>query len=98
MGDDNNINGEIKNIEDKINSNNIILLKFDDEDSKYDIFLRSINYKIINITDKEIIEFYGIDVLPSIFIYKNKNLLNVIEGFHTKSVFLKKINDALNNS
>ena len=98
MGDDNNnIDGEIKNIHQEIKNGEIVLLKFDDEDSKYDIFLRSINYKVINITDPEIIEFYDISVLPSIYVYRNKNLLNVIEGFHTKYVFLKKINDALNN-
>ena len=41
------------------------------------------------------IEFYDIDTLPTIYIYKDKNLLNTIEGFLTKSELIKKINEVI---
>ena len=80
-----------KQIDNILNTNDLILLKFDNENSKYDEYLNTIEFKVINITDPEIIEFYQIDTIPTILIYKNKNLLDSIEGFHTKSVLLKKI-------
>ena len=74
-------------------SNGINLVKFDEEISKYDGYINSLPYKITNITDSSIIEFYDIDTLPTIYIYKDKNLLNTIEGFLTKSELIKKINE-----
>lgn len=84
------------NIENDIKTNSILILKFDNENSKYNDFFDKItesnnNFKTVNMTDPEIIEFYEIDVLPTIFIYKEKNLLGSIEGFNTKSELLKKI-------
>ena len=84
------------------NNNNIMLLKFDNIDSKYNEYFKSISnesnaifqnlaFKTVNITDTEIIEFYDIDNIPSILVYKNKNLIGTIEGYFTKSILLKKI-------
>jgi len=78
------------------NNDNIILLKFDNIDSNYDQYIFKLNYKVINITDKDIINFYDISTLPTILIYKNKNLIDSIEGFLTKSSFMSKINLILN--
>ena len=76
-------------------SNGINLVKFDKEVSKYDSYINSLDYKITNITDSSIIEFYDIDTLPTIYVYKDKNLLNTIEGFLTKSELIKKINEVI---
>lgn len=91
---------EIKSQEDIdkfIKNNDVMLLKFDNENSKYDEYINNLNYKVINITDSEIIEFYEIEILPTIFIYKNSNLIDSITGFHSKSVLEKKINSILYN-
>lgn len=87
----------IKDIQDLISSNEIILLKFDEENSKYNQFIESIELKIINITDKDIIEFYDIDVLPTILVFKNKNLIDSIKGFKTKTTLLQKILEIIGN-
>lgn len=78
-------------IENIINSDEIILLKFDNLDSNYNSYIYNIGLKIINITDKEIIDFYEIDILPTILVFKNKNLIDSIKGFHTKTSFIGKI-------
>jgi len=78
-------------IENMIKTNKLIFIKFDTDDSKYNEFIDKLNFKIINITDKKIIDFYDIDTLPTILIYKNKNLIDSIIGFHTKTILLKKI-------
>lgn len=71
------------------NNNNLMIVKFDNENSKYDNYINDIPYKIINIIDTEIIEFYDIESLPTLNVYKNKNLVSIIEGFKTKSELLK---------
>lgn len=74
----------------------VVILKFDNENSKYNEYYDSIHdYKMINITDKTIIDFYDINILPTIYVYKNKNLLGTIEGFYPKTTILKKINSLL---
>lgn len=78
-------------IENHIKNDEVMLLKFDTKDSKYNEYFNSIDLKVINITDKEIIDFYDINVLPTILVYKNKNLLDEIEGFYTKSSLIKKV-------
>ena len=82
---------DLSSIENIINNNEIILLKFDYEDSKYNNFIDNIGFKIVNITDSEIINFYEIEILPTILVYKNKNLIDSIKGFHTKTSLIKKI-------
>jgi len=83
-------------IEADIKNNTVLILKFDEEKSRYNEFYDKItDYKTINMTDSTIIEFYDIDVLPTIYVYKNKNLLGTIEGFHLKTTLLKKITSLL---
>jgi len=82
---------DLSMIQNIINSNEIILLKFDNKDSKYNTYIYSMELKIINITDKEIIDFYEIDILPTILVFKNKNLIDSIKGFYTKTSLVKKI-------
>lgn len=79
-----------KEIEEYLSSE-LMLVKFDTLNSKYDNYISTIGYKVVNIMDEEIIEFYDIDVIPSIKVYKNKNLITTIEGFKPKSELLKII-------
>lgn len=88
---------DVECIENMIKTNELIFIKFDTDDSKYNEFIDKLNFKIINITDKEIIDFYDIDTLPTILIYKNKNLIDSIIGFHTKTILLKKILNLIKN-
>lgn len=85
----------INKIDDVLKSNEIMLLKFDNKDSKYNKFLHTIDFKIINITDKEIIDFYDINILPTILVYKNKNLIETITGFYTKTSLINKISNII---
>ena len=97
-GKGNNNNNEkqtVESLENSININKIILLKFDNKVSKYDEYIYNLDYKVLNITDEEIIEFYDIDTLPTILIYKDKNLIDLIEGFFCKTTLLKKISSKL---
>lgn len=91
----NEIKETIESIETIIKEYDLLILKFDEENSKYNEFFEKINNEIncktTNITDKDIIEFYDIETLPSIYVYRNKNLLGTIEGYHTKSSLLKQI-------
>jgi thioredoxin-related protein len=82
-------------IDDITRNTGIYLLKFDNKIGKYDGYIDKINYRVINITDSEIIEFYDIESLPTICVYKDKNLLDVIEGFLPKSELLKKIENII---
>lgn len=99
--ENNEINYKIENqVENKIETNNnIMLLKFDNTISKYNEYFENLEnfenknliFKTVNITDPEIIEFYDIDTIPSILIYKNKNLIGTIEGYFAKTELIKKI-------
>jgi len=97
----NNIKDE--EIDEYIKKSDIVLLKFDNLESKYNEFFDSLktnlssNSKIVNVTDQEIIDFYEIDVIPTIYIYKNKNLMGTIAGFQTKSSIVKRISDIIEN-
>jgi len=82
-------------IDDIATDSDTFLLKFDNKKSKYDDYINTINYRVVNITDPEIIDFYDITIIPTICIYKNKNLIETIEGYLTKSELLKKINYTL---
>jgi hypothetical protein len=87
----------VDKLENNLKSSELILVKFDDSTSKYDEFITTLNCKVINITDKEIIYFYDIEVLPTICIYKNKNLIDTIEGFQPKTAIVKKLLSIINN-
>ena len=91
-----NIVNNIDDIESYLKNNDIMLIKFDNINSSYDQYISKLNYKIINITDTEIIDFYDISTLPTILIYKNKNLIDSIEGFLPKSSLETKINLIIN--
>jgi len=83
---------DMDNIDEVVKQNNIMILKFDKEKSKYDEYIYNMNnIKVINITDEEIMEFYDINVVPTLLIYKNKNLIDSIEGFLTKTDLIKKL-------
>jgi hypothetical protein len=89
----------VSNIDDVVNilnSNEVMVLKFDNKNSKYDEYFNSLEFKTVNITDEEIIEFYEVDVLPTLLVYKNKNLIDSVQGYFTKSILLKKIQSILN--
>lgn len=84
-------------IDDMIKSHELMLLKFDNIESKYNEFIDGLDFKVINITDEEIIDFYDIDVLPTILVYKDRNLIDSIKGFHTKTILIKKILNIIGN-
>lgn len=84
-------------IDDMIKTNELMLVKFDNKESKYNEFIDGLDFKVINITDEEIIDFYDIDVLPTILVYKDRNLIDSIKGFHTKTIFIKKILNIIGN-
>lgn len=86
----------IDDVDNILNSNEVMVLKFDNKNSKYDEYFNSLEFKTVNITDEEIIEFYEVDVLPTILVYKNKNLIDSVEGYFTKSTLIKKIQSILN--
>lgn len=83
------------NIDNYLKSSTIVILKFDKENSLYDNFINSLDYKIVNIIDPDIINFYDIENLPSLYIYKNKNLIGFIEGFYTRTELIKKIKNII---
>ena len=84
-------------IDDMVKTHELMLLKFDNIESKYNEFIDGLDFKVINITDEEIIDFYDIDVLPTILVYKDRNLIDSIKGFHTKTILLKKILNIIGN-
>ena len=84
-------------IEGMIKTYKLMLVKFDNKESKYNEFIDRLDFKVINITDEEIIDFYDIDVLPTILVYKDKNLIDSIKGFHTKTILIKKIQNIIEN-
>lgn len=86
----------IDDVDNILNSNEVMVLKFDNKNSKYNEYFNSLEFKTVNITDEEIIEFYEVDVLPTISVYKNKNLIGSVEGYFTKSILIKKIQSILN--
>ena len=84
-------------IDDMVKSHELMLVKFDYKESKYNEFIYGLDFKVINITDEEIIDFYDIDVLPTILVYKDRNLIDSIKGFHTKTILIKKILNIIGN-
>lgn len=76
-------------IEENLKIEDIFIVKFDIIDSKYDKYINTLDIKVVNITDEEIISFYEIDTIPTINIYKNKNLIEQIEGYICKTELIK---------
>ena len=87
----------LNEINDIINTREIMLIKFDNKESNYNQFIDRLDLKVINITDEEIINFYDIEVLPTILVYKDKKLIESIKGFNSKTTLTKKILDIIEN-
>ena len=83
-----------------IKTNDVALVKFQadwcNSCKKYDYYLNELSIKVLIIDidlNEDIKEEFEIHTLPTIFIYKNSNLVDKIEGFINKTDFLKKLND-----
>ena len=76
--------------------NEIFFLKFDNLKSKYDIEIKNLNIKVVNITDPEIINFYNIEIIPTIYFYKNNNIIDILTGFYPRTNLELKIKNLLN--
>tara|TARA_B100000886_G_C20344214_1_gene457964 strand:- start:450 stop:719 length:270 start_codon:yes stop_codon:yes gene_type:complete len=77
-------------------NNELFMVKFDTINSKYDLYINNLETKIINIIDKEIIDFYEIEVIPTIIFYKNNTIVDKLEGFHPKTKLVSKLLNLLN--
>ena len=87
---------KIDEIEAMMKTNNIFIVKFDNENSKYDNYINTLQVKVVNITDPDIIEFYDIDIIPSLALYKDKNLVEIINGFKPKTFVVNKLLNLMN--
>lgn len=86
-------------IDKAIKSHDILLLKFTaswcDSCKKYEHYINDLNVGVFSVDiglNEDLQEEYDINVLPTVLIYKNNNLVDKIEGFITKSDFIKKLN------
>lgn len=86
-------------IEDMVKSNNVLLLKFTaswcDSCKKYDHYINDLNVCVFSVDvglNEDLQDEYDINILPTVLIYKDNNLVDRIEGFITKSDFIKKLN------
>ena len=77
----------------KYNKTNI-MVKYDNIHSKYNHFIHTLNINVINITTAEELFFENDNIkkVPTIYYYKNNNLVQIIEGFKTKTELNKIIN------
>lgn len=87
---------KIDEIEAMMKTNDIFIVKFDNENSKYDNYINTLQVKVVNITDPDIIEFYDIDIIPSLALYKDKNLVEIINGFKPKTFVVNKLLNLMN--
>ena len=81
-----------------LNSYDIVLLKFTAEwcksCNKYDNYINNLNVYIQEVDhdlNEDLMEEYEIHKLPTILVYKNKNLVDRIEGFIPKTEFVKRL-------
>ena len=87
---------KIDEIEAMMKTNDIFIVKFDNENSKYDNYINTLQVKVVNITDPDIIDFYDIDIIPSLALYKDKNLVEIINGFKPKTFVVNKLLNLMN--
>ena len=81
-----------------LDSHDIVLLKFTaywcDSCKKYEHFINDLSVYVQEIDhdlNEDLIEEYEIHKLPTVLVYKNKNLVDRIEGFIPKTEFVKKL-------
>lgn len=81
-----------------IDSHNIVLLKFTadwcESCKKYEHFINDLSVYVQEVDhdlNEDLIEEYEIQKLPTVLVYKNKNLVDRIEGFISKTEFVKKL-------
>jgi len=86
---------EITNV---LDSHDIVLLKFTadwcDSCKKYEHFINDLSVYVQEVDhdlNEDLIEEYEIHKLPTVLVYKNKNLVDRIEGFIPKTEFVKKL-------
>jgi thioredoxin 1 len=85
-------------ITDLLDSHDIVLLKFTadwcERCKKYEHFINDLSVYVQEVDhdlNEDLIEEYEIKTLPTILVYKNKNLVERIEGFIPKTEFVKKL-------
>ena len=86
---------DIKNV---IDSNNLVLLQFTADWCKscknYEYFINDLDVPVQKIDrdmNEDLIEEYEIQKLPTILVYKDKNLVDRIEQFIPKTEFVKRL-------
>ena len=83
-----------------IDTHDIVLLKFTadwcDSCKKYEHYINDLSVHVQEIDynlNEDLVEEYEIQKLPTVIVYKNKNLVEKIEGFITKTEFVKKLSN-----
>ena len=81
-----------------LDSHDIVLLKFTadwcESCKKYEHFINDLSVYVQDIDynlNEDIAEEYEIQKLPTVLVYKNKNLVDRIEGFIPKTEFIKRL-------
>ena len=83
-----------------IDTHDIVLLKFTadwcDSCKKYEHYINDLSVHVQEIDydlNEDLVEEYEIQKLPTVIVYKNKNLVEKIEGFIAKTEFVKKLSN-----
>ena len=81
-----------------IDTHDIVLLKFTadwcENCKKYEHYINNLSVHVQEIDydlNEDLVEEYEIQKLPTVVIFKNKNLVEKIEGFIAKTEFVKKL-------
>lgn len=81
-----------------LDSHNIVLLKFTadwcESCKKYEHFINDLSVCVQEVDydlNEDIVNEYEIQKLPTVLVYKNKNLVDRIEGFIPKTEFVKRL-------